>query len=74
MKMGRNDAMGGLGRWAPPWLVDTWLLALDLGAFEHRLGGPLVGSSPGAPPLLYRKRHRGSFWQAPLPQMLEGAP
>jgi hypothetical protein len=46
-------AMGGLGRWVPPWLAGTRLLALGLGAFEHQLGGPLTGSSPGVPPLLY---------------------
>ena len=66
--------MGGSGHWASPWLAGTWLPSLGLGAFEHRLDGPLAGSLPGAPPLLYRKRRWGGFWWAPLPQMLEGAP
>ena len=67
VKMGRNNAMGGLGHWALPWLAGTQLPALGLGAFEHRLSDPLAGSSPGAPPLLYQKRRRGGFWRASLP-------
>ena len=74
MKMGRNNARGGLGRWASPWLASMQLPAMGLGAFKHRFGGPLAGLLLGAPPPLYRKRHWGSFWRAPLPQVLEGAP
>jgi hypothetical protein len=29
-----NDAIGGLGRWAPPWSAGTRLPTLGLGAFE----------------------------------------
>ena len=62
-KVGRNGTMGGSRYWAPPRLVGTWLLALGLGALEHRLGSSLAGSSPGLTPLLYWKQRRGSSWR-----------
>jgi hypothetical protein len=74
MKMGRNDAMGGSGHWTPPWLPSTRLLALGLGAFEHRLGGSRsLARCQVFLPSSTRSGVRAVPGRAPLPQMLEEA-
>jgi hypothetical protein len=60
--------------WTPPWLAGTRLLALGLGAFEHRLGG----SRSLARRQVFIPSSTGSgigaiLGRAPLPQMLEEA-
>jgi hypothetical protein len=66
--------MGGSGRWASPWLALTWLLALGLGAFEHRLGGSRsLARHQAFLPCSTGSDVEAGPGRAPLPQMLEEA-